>query len=59
MDHVQYAVFADSGYVQQGNYLYRPHTEPADAAETLFNVMMSKCRVAVEWTIGKVGNIWP
>ena len=59
--HVQYAIFADSGYARMGNYVHTPYRRahpPPTEAEKTFNKAMSRARVAIEWSFGKIVNIF-
>lgn len=58
--HVQYAIFGDSGYARVGDVLHTPFNRFAymTAPQKAFNKAMSAVRIAIEWSFGKIVNMF-
>jgi hypothetical protein len=57
--HYQYCIYGDAGYTTEGVQLQAPFPRFfATAQQEMFNKQMSRCRIAIEWSFGKIVNVW-
>jgi nuclease HARBI1 len=53
-----YALYADSAYPQCAWIMHGFINPPQNSAESLFNTLMSRARIAVEWAFKNVTQLW-
>lgn len=55
--HLLYRILTDMGY-GHGDYIAMPRRTPNMHADIIFNQLLASLRIPVEWSFGRVRNLW-